>query len=160
MKSGNRYANQDHLKLAKEFAETYSPDPFGKTGVTEVPSVPDSVLVAFKALGNIDKAAEEKYLTLIFLKLYRAHMQCCHQSYELRKNSAANIDSISDPLLYEYNLATRQFNPDKRIEFVSSHIAQSWVDSNRYLLKYNQIRMEYDKIKKIEDSIAKHLYWK
>jgi hypothetical protein len=158
--SGNRYASQNHLKLVTEFAEVFSPNLVPNTGVASVPSVPDSVLVAFKALGNIDKTAEEKYLTLIFLKLYRAHMQCCHQSYELRKNSATNIDSTTDALLYEYNLVTKQYSPDERIEFVSSHIAQSWVDSNKYLLKYNRIRIEYDKIKKIEDSIAKHLYWK
>jgi hypothetical protein len=158
--SGNRYASQNHLKLAKKFAEAYSPNLVPNTGVAEVPSVPDSVLAAFKALGTINKADEEKYLTLIFLKLYRAHMQCCHQSYELRKKLATNIDSVTDALLYEYNLVTKQYSLDEPIEFVPSHIVQSWVDSNKHLLKYNQIRMEYDKIKMIEDSIAKHLYWK
>jgi hypothetical protein len=154
----NKFSNQDNLKIAKEFAESYLPDSIPKNGVDELKDVPDSVVYAFRNLN--DKEAKEKYLALVYLKLYRAHMQCCHQSYELRTKFSNKIDSTSDPLLFEYNLVTKQYNNRKPIEFVPSSIAKVWVDSNQYLLNYNKIKMEYNKIEKVQDFILKHLYWK
>lgn len=157
-KSPNKFSNQDNLKIAKEFAESYLPDSIPNKGVEELRDIPDSVVYAFRNLDN--KEAKEKYLVLIFLKLYRSHMQCCHQSYDLRTKFSNKIDSITDPLLFEYNLVTKQYTNDKPIEFIPSFIAERWVDSHPYLLKYQNIQTEYNKIKKVEDSIVRHLYWK
>jgi hypothetical protein len=156
--SSNKFSNQDNLKIAKEFAESYRPDSIPNNGIDELTNIPDSVVYAFRNLNN--KEAKEKYLTLVFLKLYRAHMQCCHQLYDLRTKFSNKIDSTTDPLLFEYNLATKQYNNNKPIEFIPSSIAKAWVDKNPYLFKYNKIKTECYKIEKVQDSILKHLYWK
>ena len=156
----SRVTNQDHLKIAREFAESYKPDSIpNNNGVANVPKVADSVLIAFKSLAYQNNEAAKKYLTLIFLKLYRAHMQCCHQSYELREGSIEKIDSIKDPLLYVFNDITKLYDHSARIEFVSSAISKNLVDSNQQLLQYDKIKLEYRKIQKVEDSIMKGLYW-
>lgn len=130
----NHFANQNHLKIAREFAESYQPDLIPNKVVTSVPRFADSVLIAFKALAYRDEEAAKRYLTLIFLKLYRAHRQCCHQSYELRENSIERIDSTKDPLLFEFNRVAKFYGNSERIKFVSSGISKAWVDRNRQLL--------------------------
>ena len=87
-------------------------------------------------------------------------MQCCHQSYELRvKPFVLGIDSIADPLVFEFNLITKQFDNNKRIEMITSGLAHSWVESNKRLLKYDLIKKEYKTIKEIEENITKRKYW-
>jgi hypothetical protein len=157
----SHFTNQEHLKMAKEFAESYQPNSIPNDGVVaNVPKVSDSVLDAFRSLAYQNNEAANKYLTLIFLKLYRSHMQCCHQSYELREGSIEKIDSVKDPLLYEFNRVAKFYNDNERPEFISSGISKAYVDSNQYLLQYDKINLEYKKIQKVEDSIMKGLYWK
>ncbi len=149
---------ENNLRLVKNFAEGFVPDTTSLV-MDRVHHFPDSVVAAFKSL-RADRSNMEKYLTLLYLKIYRGHLQCCHQSYELRKNVSGGIDSLSDPLLYEYNFITRFYNSNKPIEMIGSGLADVWVEHNRRLLKDPQIKKEYDIIKTIQNNMEKGDYWK
>lgn len=151
--------HQNNLKIVRKFAEEFLPDTTIQNGMNKMNSFPDSIIKAFKEL-RTDRENQEMYLTLIYLKIYRGHLQCCHQSYELRANpNPLGIDSITDPLLFEYNLITKQFDNDKPIELISSDIAYSWVDKNKRLLSFEHIKKEYTIIQTIRVNIEKGLYW-
>jgi hypothetical protein len=150
---------QDNLEIARQFAENFLPDTTMESGMKKMNTFPDSVVKAFKAI-RTDRQNQERYLTLIYLKIYRGHLQCCHQSYELRaKPNGIGIDSIADPLLFEYNLITKQFDNNKGIEMINSAIADTWVERNKNLLSDNQIKKEYRLIKTIQKNIEKGIYW-
>src|SRR5574337_332517 len=153
------YSTQNNLQVVKNFANDFQPDSFPYKGIGELGKIPDSVIYAFKALRHSDSVSQKRYLTVIFLKLYLDHLRCCHQSYEVRKKLNNSIDSVTDPLVYEYNLATRLFDTNKPIEFISSGIADTYVEENRYLAEYPEIKELLNKIKPVKDSIEKHLYW-
>ncbi len=107
---------QNNLNIVKQFVEEFLPDTIIQNGMRKMNTFPDSVVKAFKAL-RLNRQKQEKYLTLLYLKIYRGHLQCCYQSFELRKKpNIIGIDSIADPLLFEYNLITKQFNSKSRIE--------------------------------------------
>lgn len=157
--SNDTISSQDNLKIARQFAEGFLPDTTMQSGMRKMNNFPDSVVKAFKAI-RADRQNQEKYLTLIYLKIYRGHLQCCHQSYELRtKPNSIGIDSIADPLLFEYNLITKQFDNDKRIEMITSGIADTWVEKNKNLLSDDQIKKEYRLIKTIQKNIENGIYW-
>ena len=149
----------DNLNIARQFSENFTPDTTTENGFDKMFTFPDSVVTAFKSL-RLDRPNQEKYLTLLYLKIYRGHLQCCHQSYELRKNPSKGIDSITDPLLYEYNLIIKLFDSNKSIEMVGSGIAHNWVEKNKGLLSYDKIKREYKIIKTIQTNIEKGVYWK
>lgn len=141
------------LEIVKVFAESYSPK--GMKGNT-IPMIedatPDEIITAVNNLKNMQ--SHEKYLTLIFLKLYRSHLECCNQSYEVRGYMADDysIDSARSPLLYEFNRLTKLFNP-RHAEFIPSHLAIKQLQSNPQLLEYEPINIEFKKIQEIEKNI-------
>lgn len=152
-------SSQDNLKIARQFAEEFLPDTTMQSGMRKMNNFPDSIVKAFKAI-RIDQQNQEKYLTQIYLKIYRGHLQCCHQSYELRKKpTGIGIDSVADPLLFEYNLITKQFDNNKKIEIIASGIAETWVEKNKILLSDDQIKKEYRLIKTIQKNIENGIYW-
>jgi len=149
------------LRIIVQYAEGYTPVSGGNNVVNKLTGVPDSVVNAFRSIRKISSPVAEEYLSLIFLKVYYSHLKCCHQSYELRTTIPGNgtIDSLSDPLLYEFNLITNYFDNSKRIEFIHSGMGHSWVEKNKRLLKNTKIRETFEKIKLISDSINKGIYW-
>ncbi len=149
----------DNLSRVRQFAENFTSDTTEQSRFNKTFTFPDSVVMAFKSLRS-DSINQEKYLTLLYLKIYRRHLQCCHQSYELRENSAGGIDSIADPLLYEYNRITNFFDSNKSIERIGSGFAEAWVEKNKRLLSYDKIKQEYKTIKTIQHNIEKGDYWK
>lgn len=146
------------LYIAKQFSENYVPDTSTEKGFDRMSTFPDSIISAFKSL-RTDRKNQEKYLTLLYLKIYRGHLQCCHQSYELRKNTSKGIDSIADPLLYEFNLITKAYKSSNPIEIVGSSIAFFWVEKNKRLLSYDKIKREYDIIQTFHANIEMGVYW-
>jgi hypothetical protein len=51
---------------------------------------------------NNNKSLATENILLILLKVYRAQLQCCHQSYDLCNGK--EIDSINNPLVYYFEL--------------------------------------------------------
>lgn len=151
----------DYAKIAANFAEKFNPTPTSDREVQSLVNVPDSVSKAYKYLRNNSFQKSEVLLTIIFLKLYRSHLECCHQSYESRTNipHTGNIDSIADPLLYEYNLIINFFDNSRQIEFINSGIAHSWAEKNRNLLENKIVKKEFEEIERISKNIEKGVYW-
>jgi len=152
------FLHQNHLKVAKNFAFDFQPDSFPYEGIGKLGYIPDSVLYAFKTLRNVDTLSHKFFLTIIVLKLELDHIRCCHQSYELRSKIGL-IDSLADPLVYEYILATNLFDTRKPIESVTSALASNYVIKNKYLLENPEIKKLLNKMKPVEDSIMKGQYW-
>lgn len=148
------------LETVSNFSKTFKPDSSAYKGIGTLKNVPDSVAKAFKILRQTDTLSHKKYLTVIFLKLYLDHLRCCHQSYEIREKMNGSIDSVADPLLYEFNLATKMFDLNKYHEFINSGIADTYVEKHQELLAFPEIREVINQIRPVSDSIAKHLYWK
>lgn len=144
------------LKRAKKFAEEYNPISNSELGIALLTNVPDSIVYSFKQLRVRGNKEHVKYLVLVLVKVYRTHLKCCHQGYELRnKPYSLGIDSISDPLLYEFNKVSKIFDPVNRIEFINSGFWQTWLENNKHLLEYDKLRKEYQEVEKIGDGILK-----
>lgn len=136
----------------------YNPSSSDSQRIANLKNVPDSVISAFKHLRTSHQQAQEKYLVLIFLKLYKSHLECCNQSYDLRNKFSNSIDTLTDPLLYEYILSTKQKDLSKHIEFISSGIAHTWVEQNKGLLSYDKIAIEFQRIEKEHIRISKGVF--
>jgi hypothetical protein len=72
------------LKRVEDYVHLYSPDSIPNTGISSLSIIPDRIESATNTLGQVNKIEQEEYLTLVFVKLYRSHLQCCHQSYAIR----------------------------------------------------------------------------
>ncbi|HNP34063.1 MAG TPA: hypothetical protein PKN96_12290 [Flavobacterium sp.] len=151
------FGQERDIRALKEFAEAYQPT---TDKPAKLPTLPGKIKSSLLSLRQTHNPKLEQYLTFIFIKLYRSHLECCHQSYEVRTAHSSNIDSISDPLIYEYNLITQVYKPSDRIEMFSSSVAYDWVKKHPLLLKDIRIKREYDIIKSIEANIKKGKYWK
>jgi hypothetical protein len=151
------FGQESDNKTLKEFAENYKPT---TDKVAELPIVTSQIKLNLLSLRQSDKAKLEQYLTLIFIKLYRSHLECCHQSYEVRTAHSSTIDSIVDPLVFEFNLITKVYKPTDRIEMFSSGIVYDWVKKHPTLLNDYRIKKEYKIIKSIKANIEKRTYWK
>tara|TARA_B100000809_G_scaffold265497_1_gene324510 strand:- start:50 stop:559 length:510 start_codon:yes stop_codon:yes gene_type:complete len=152
----NRFGQNKNIEIVKEFSESYSPTSKPNHGIAQLDSIPNHVIQAFRNIEN--KKEEEKYLVLIFIKLYSAHLQCCHQSYDTR-GSHPTIDKEKDPLVYEFNLLTKYYKFDKPIEFISSSLAYDWIQDNPHLLEYNKIKEQVVIIEQILKNVEKGVYW-
>lgn len=147
------------LSRAKRFAENYRPISSSESGIALLNNIPDSIVYSFKQLRLHGRSEYEKYLTLIFLKIYRTHLQCCHQGFELRNSiKKGNIDSLTDPLLYEFNLISNFFDNSNTIEFINSGISINWLEKNKKFLEYDEIKKEYEIFLKIYKDIDKGIY--
>jgi len=133
------------LQIARTFAEQYEPR---TDDVEQLKKVPANVIKAFEHLSTSEKAACEKYLSLIFIRIYRAHLECCNQSYELRTWASSGIDRTADPLLFIFNGITGKYATDKPIEFISSGMAYDWVNARAYLRNDPAIKKELAIVKK------------
>lgn len=154
------YGQNENLKIVRNFAERYTPSVESNNGVPVFGYIKNEVINAFNELRGTNKVELEKYLTLIFIKLYRAHLQCCHQSYELRISDKPYIDQTQDPLLYEFNLLTNMYKQNEIIPFISSRMSYDYVKTHSYLLEYNKIKTEIKKIDRLLHKINKGVYWK
>jgi len=156
--SENYSTEKAHL-IAKNYSLAYLPDSMPYEGIGKLNNVPDSVVQAFKILRRADSAAHNKWLTVIFLKLSLDHLRCCRHHFEVRNKPG--LDSISDPLLYEYLITTKVFDVTKRIEFINSgRLPELWLERNPSLRFDPEIQNILNEMKPIEDSISKGLYLK
>jgi hypothetical protein len=152
MGSGACFGQVTDLMLVKAFAENYAPN---RDSPAQLENVPAEVALAFEKLGNSDQSSCEKYLALVFVKLYRSHLECCNQSYELRTKPSSGIDKAADPLLFVFNSITKKFDASKPIEFISSGMPYEWVKVRSYLLNDAAIKKEVAIIKVKQTEILK-----
>jgi len=149
-----------NFEIFRDFAIDFSPTRNPNSGVAVLPAPSDMVLSAVETIKFSQSKEYEKYLVLIFVKLYSAHLECCHQSYEIRRQPSIGLDRKKDPLVYEFNDLTSQFSNKKRIEFISSSIAYDYVNSHNYLLDFEPIKKHIEIIEQVHKNIEDGVYWK
>jgi hypothetical protein len=141
------------LSVVKEFATKYNPKENRM-----LPTINKNIYNSFRQLKKNDSIEYEKYLTLVFIKLYRSHVECCHQSYELRRQPPSpKIEEEKDTLLFLFNEMTSQFKAEKPIEFISSSIAYDWAKSKRILSNDRLIKDNLNRIDSVNKEIENEL---
>jgi hypothetical protein len=144
----------DHqLDLARNYALTFNP----ADDENPLHDVPYRVITAFRGMrvGNPDMC--EKYLTLIFIKIYKAHLQCCDEALELRNypGSTQSIERMKDPLMYEFNLITNLVSSDAQLDFIPSSLGYNWANDKRALRNDPEIEAEMLLVRQELDRIEK-----
>lgn len=92
-------------------------------------------------LRNNNKHDIEKYISLILLKVYKSHLTCCKQSYDIGTGSHTS-DSIFKPIQYEFY----QFSKYERPEALPSSAIYEWVLEQTILKKDSLIQVEINAI--------------
>lgn len=146
------------LKIFQDFALNYSPKRKPNSGVAMLPEPSDSILEAIKVIKNLHPQNFEKYLTLIFVKLYSAHLECCNQSYEIRRQPPVGLDKLKDPLVYEFNKITKKYSNQKRIEFIPSSIGYDYAISHKQLLGFEPIKKYLKLIEQVHKNLEERAY--
>ena len=94
----------------------------------------------------------EEHLVLIFAKVLRYHLDCCHQSYELRIKNTQSITS-EDPLVFELMTLTDRYTIDTPVELLTSAVVLEILAEKPELLNYEPLRKEFQKISEIRKKI-------
>jgi hypothetical protein len=149
-------AQKNNLERLKEFALEYEPTP--QKGKTILEPIPISISTEFKNLRENGKKYEE-HLALIFTKIYRYHLTCCHQSYEIRTNNTALI-TPEDPLVFELMVLTDIYPKGKHVELLTSAVILTILEEHPELLDYEPLSKELQEINVIKKKIENGDFWK
>lgn len=128
----------------KQFAESYEP----RSGSEVIPSPPVLDSRLSNLIGSAAKSesrAHEEYVLLIFLKLYRFHIEQFKQSYELGRDN---------PLTKEFYRLIGESNYE-RAERMSSSLAENYVKKRPELLDYAPVKAEMQRIEKAAAKIER-----
>ncbi len=147
---------KDYLKEIAEFSLNFSPK-----GAYSLDSIPKDVIKSFKELRKVNKDAHEKYVTLIFTKLYAEHLSCCHQGYLMETFPASKSEYDFDALtmVNEFAFMTNYLEQDELPEAWSSGIIEKWLTENPRLLKYEPTGKCYEQIKTFSKKIENGEFW-
>ena len=150
------------VNYVKTYSENFNPTREPNKGIAILPTLPDSILTSFKVIRTNRTKDYEKYLSLIFIKIYSAHMECCQQGYNLQKQkeSFSKTNQKEEPLLFAFNNLTGFFSNNKPVEFINSAYGFNYVKDNPHLLQNQEIKKHFDIILKVQENIEKGVYWK
>lgn len=102
----------------------------------------------------MDSLEVEKFIVVVLLKLYKSHLLCCRQSYDVRPN--VEYTAFTQPIFYYFtklanlsDLSTGDVVDNINCGPVTSADAYCYVAQNKRLLKYHSIRYEYNQISKM-----------
>jgi hypothetical protein len=139
----------DDVAILKKFAERYQPKSTTSRHIPSPPELKERELRSLKALSAAGSRAHEKYVLLIFLRLYRFHLENFQQSYHLGEIPL-------DPLTEEFH---RLIGGSPPLGSLLSYAAEDWVKSKPELLRDKLIAREIARIdrahKKIESRSRK-----
>jgi hypothetical protein len=141
-------------EIFKKFVLEFVPDTSIEDGMTRY-EIPESVVNSLKQM-RIEPENQLNYLSIYFLKVYRGHITCCHQGFELRNYfdvKSVPIDSLKDPFLFEFNSLTNVFPRFQTTEFINSSLVYDYISKHRNLLKNNEIKREYELVTRKIDEI-------
>jgi len=132
------------LEPLKRFAESYEPRS-GREVIPSPPALDERLSGLIAAAAQTGSRDHERYVLLIFLKLYRFHVENFSQSYALGRGT---------PLTTEfYRLIGEADEPDA--EPVRSSAVATYIKDHPELLEYEPIRREMERIEKAEESIKR-----
>ena len=151
------FKKQDFKKIVAEFTEQYAPN-----RSESLDSIPTDIIKSFTELRTIDKNAHERYVTLIFTKLYAEHLECCHQSYIIAnfRNTQSEYDFDKPSMVNEFAFISGYLDNDNLPEIWTSGIIEKWLAENPRLLDYEPIGKYNQFIKTISKKIENGDYWK
>jgi hypothetical protein len=152
--SETEFKIQDAKKIVAEFSEQYAPSRSEK-----LDSIPIGIIKAFKELRTINKDAHEKYVTLIFTKLYAEHLECCHQGYIIASRYKNDFDKDKISMINEFAYISNYVDYSKLPEAWSSGIIEKWIKENPKFLNDEKIKNEVDRINVEVKKIADGVYW-
>lgn len=133
--------NADDIAVIKEFAENYEPKSTNKEVIPSPPLPNDRIFQAVSNLANAQSRKHEKYVILIFLRLYRFHIEHFKQSYELGREN---------PLTKEFFRIIKSIDYQKA-EIMPSYLAHNFVKDSPDFLNYDLIVKEMKRIEKAEN---------
>ncbi len=137
-KPESRAVSETEPILLKSFATSYEPKS-GKEGVIPfAPQLNSDIKMEISRFAKSGTRKHEKFVVLIFLKLYRFHLENFNQSYELGRENELTKEF--------YRLIGR--SDYERAELMSSYLAYKYAVSNPGLLEYSEIKREIDRIEK------------
>ena len=134
------------LLIIKNYAESYEPNSQDKH---DPPFLPEKESQALERLANHKSKEHEKYILLIFLRLYRSHLVNFYQSHEL-----VGKDFLTKEF-FRIVSADQIVHPDqyKNTDFTTTDIAHEVVINNINKYNYPLFEKEMKKIKRAEDKI-------
>ena len=139
-------ANSSDMVTIRKYAESYEP----RSGREVIPSPPvpnDRILKIISDLASAKSREHEKYIILIFLRLWRFQVEHFKQSYELGR---------SNPLTKEFYRPIGRVDYEKA-EFLPAYLADNYVEKHSELLEYPLIAVEIARIAKAAEKIKKEL---
>ncbi len=139
--------NSTDVYIFRDYAESYEPKSTKRQAIPYPPALEGKVSQAISNLANSQSREHEKYVVLVFLRLYRFHIENFKQSYELGRDN---------PLTKEFFRLAGEDNYQKA-EFMPSYLASNYVEKNPELLKYPLIEKEMKRIEKAGEEIKKEL---
>ena len=146
--SGSAIANTALIDL-RHFAETYEPIPAEGSAIPDLPIPPKGIEAAIGFMKDNNYKHHEEYIILVFLKLYRFHIENFHQSYDLRDSNR----QVKNPLLVE--LCRLWKLRCDNVEFLPSSIVyKSIKEKNTY--GYPKIDEELARINAAIESVNKN----
>ncbi|WP_167342078.1 hypothetical protein [Nonlabens sp. SY33080] len=156
LKTQSESETRNYEKYVSEFALNFTPK-----GTSALDSIPENIIKGFRELRTIDKSAHEKYLTLIFTKLYAEHLQCCHQSYIIEHFPADKTEYDFDKLtmVNEFAFMSNYLDNEKLPEIWTSGIIEKWLAENPELLEFEPIGKYNQFIKTASEKIKNGDYW-
>ncbi|WP_442266654.1 hypothetical protein ACSIGC_02870 [Tenacibaculum sp. ZS6-P6] len=156
LKTQSELETRNYKKDVSEFALNFSPK-----GSSALDSIPKNIIKRFRELRTIDKNAHEKYVTLLFTKLYAEHLQCCHQSYVIENFPADKSEYDFDKLtmVNEFAFMSNYLDDEKLPEIWTSGIIEKWLTENPELLEFEPIEKYNQFIKTVSEKIKNDDYW-
>ncbi len=147
--SESEFKSQNLKKNVAEFSKQYAPN-----RSESLDSIPIDIIKEFEKLRTIDKNAHEKYVTLIFTKLYAEHLRCCHQGYIIASRFKNDFDKDKVSMVNEFAFISNYVNYEKLPEAWSSGIFEKWLTENPKLLEFEPIGKYKQMIDSISNKIA------
>lgn len=129
--------NPNDLETVKKYAESYEPKSTKNQAIPSPPYPNEKVMKAINALSSNQSREHERYIILIFLRIYRFHLEHFQQSYDL-------VDIPENSLTNEFYRLIG-VDPHKE-EMTLSSLAPNWVRGNPKLLEYDLIKKEMTRI--------------
>lgn len=148
------------LDVVKQYAESYSPEvKDGKMTSLLIEKPPKNVEEAIAKLAKEKVKEHEKYMFLIFLKLYDAHLTYTHQAHDLRPDEEIPYKIPANALVREFCRLQNVYVTYS--ESIPSSMAYDNLEDKKSLMDdYQPLTDEYNKVqqdlKNPENKINKH----
>jgi hypothetical protein len=144
----NYFCCRDSILIQKiisiyEYANKYNPVSVFQEDTIIIAMPPSSDTLMAKTFNYVwvrDSLEVEKSIVIILLKLYKSHLICCHQSYDIRPNG--EYSELTNPVFYYFTKFAKlpDFSKGNILDYINfgpitSNIIYDYVEKNRRLLE-------------------------